>query len=287
MTRTPAPRPAAPRRVDAERNRERILDAARAAFADPDADVSMAEISRRAGVGSATLYRNFASRRELLEALYVDEINAVCQAAATITGDSPEAILVAWLRRFYAYYTSKRFVAAALLEHADRDDPVFGAGYARVLDAERWGDEVFQSVPRRLIDAAFLRRPAAMESYTANTKLPLPRPLLRPAMPLTARLMAFKNKARDDSARADLAALAPQLERIDGWIAEGLLGGEHPNAADLQIGSTIRLLMSIADVRPLIEGRPAAQLTRYFPPMVGEVPSGVLPAAWLTSTPAA
>jgi AcrR family transcriptional regulator len=136
MTRTTAPRPAA-RRVDAERNRGSILDAARAAFADPDADVSMAEISRRAGVGSATLYRNFASRRELLEALYVDEIDAVCEAAATISGDSPEAVLVAWLRRFYAYYTSKRFVAAALLEHADRDDPVFGAGYARVLDASR------------------------------------------------------------------------------------------------------------------------------------------------------
>jgi AcrR family transcriptional regulator len=65
MSRTPTPQPAA-RRVDAERNRERILDAARAAFADPDADVSMAEISRRAAVGSATLYRNFANRRELL-----------------------------------------------------------------------------------------------------------------------------------------------------------------------------------------------------------------------------
>jgi AcrR family transcriptional regulator len=136
MTRTPTPLPAT-RRVDAERNRERILDAARGAFADPDADVSMAEISRRAGVGSATLYRNFANRRELLEALYVDEIDAVCQAAATITGDSPEAILVAWLRRFYAYFTSKRFVAAELLEHADRYDPVFGAGRARVLNASR------------------------------------------------------------------------------------------------------------------------------------------------------
>jgi glutathione S-transferase len=153
--------------------------------------------------------------------------------------------------------------------------------YARVLDAERWGDEVFQSVPRRLIDAAFLRRPAVMESYAANAKLPLPRPLLRPALPLTARLMAFKNKARDDSARADLAALPRQLERIDSWVAEGLLGGERPNAADLQIGSTIRLLMSIGDVRPLIEGHPAATLTRYFPPMVGEVPPGVLPAQWL------
>jgi AcrR family transcriptional regulator len=136
MRRTPIPRPAA-RRVDAERNREKILGAARAAFADPDADVSMAEISRRAGVGSATLYRNFANRRELLEALYVDEIDAVCQATATITGENPEQILVAWLRRFYAYFTSKRVVAAALLEHADRDDPVFGAGYTRVLNAGR------------------------------------------------------------------------------------------------------------------------------------------------------
>jgi glutathione S-transferase len=155
--------------------------------------------------------------------------------------------------------------------------------YARVLEAERWGDEVFQSVPRRLIDAAFIRRPAAMESYAADARLPLPRPLLRPALPLTARLMARKNKASDDSARADLLALPNQLERIDGWIEEGLLGGERPNAADLQIGSTIRILMSIGDVRPLIEGRPAAQLTRYFPPMVGEVPAGVLPAEWLAT----
>ncbi|MCW3019827.1 MAG: glutathione S-transferase [Solirubrobacterales bacterium] len=155
--------------------------------------------------------------------------------------------------------------------------------YARVLEAERWGDDVFQSVPRRLIDVAFVRRPAAMESYAANTRLPLPRPLLRPALPLSARLMALKNRARDDSAREDLAALPRQLERIDGWVAEGLLGGERPNAADLQIGSTIRILMSIGDVRPLIENRPAAQLTRYFPPMVGEVPRGVLPAEWLVS----
>ncbi|HTD09903.1 MAG TPA: glutathione S-transferase N-terminal domain-containing protein [Solirubrobacteraceae bacterium] len=155
--------------------------------------------------------------------------------------------------------------------------------YARVLEAERWGDDVFQSIPRRLIDVAFLRRPAAMESYAANAKLPLPRALLRPALPMSARLMALKNRARDDVARADLAALPTQLERIDSWIAEGLMGGGQPNAADLQIGSTIRILMSIGDVRPLIDGRPAAGLTRYFPPMVGEVPAGVLPAEWLTS----
>jgi glutathione S-transferase len=155
--------------------------------------------------------------------------------------------------------------------------------YARVLEAERWGDEVFQGVSRRLIDAAFLRRPGAMESYVGDAKLPLPRPLMRPAMPLTARLMAMANKASDEAARADLAALPAQLDRIDGWIAEGLLGGEAPNAADLQIGSTVRHLMSIGDVRPLIAARPAAALARYFPPMIGEVPPGALPADWTRS----
>jgi glutathione S-transferase len=161
------------------------------------------------------------------------------------------------------------------------------AAYAQVLEAERWGDEVLQSVPRRLIDAAFLRNPAAMESYAADSKLPLPRAMLRPAMPMTAKLMAIRNKARDENARADLAALPSQLDRIDGWIAEGLLGGEHPNAADLQIGSTIRLLMSIGDVRPLIEGRPAARLADYFPPQVGEVAPGALPSEWLAQVPSA
>jgi AcrR family transcriptional regulator len=121
------------RRVDAERNREKILTATRLAFADPEADVSMAEISRRAGVGMATLYRNFANRRELLEALYVDEVDGVCEAASTIDGATPGAIFTAWLKRFFVYFASKRHVAAELLEHSD--SPVFGAGRPRVLAA--------------------------------------------------------------------------------------------------------------------------------------------------------
>jgi glutathione S-transferase len=174
----------------------------------------------------------------------------------------------------------------ALLPDPPLLPPPGDPAYARVLEVERWGDEVLQSVPRRIIDAAFLRSPAAIESYAADAKLPLPRSLLRPALPLTAKVMALKNKARDENARADLAALPRQLDRIDGWIAEGLLGGEQPNAADLQIGSSIRLLMSIGDVRPLIEGRPAATLTRWFPAMVGEVAPGALPREWLTAAAA-
>jgi glutathione S-transferase len=157
----------------------------------------------------------------------------------------------------------------------------------RVLEAERWGDDVFQSVPRRILDAGFLRNSGAMESYAGDAKLPLPRAMLRPALPLTAKLMARRNHAQDEPVRADLAALAGHLEQIDAWIAEGLLGGEEPNAADLQIGSTIRLLETIGDVRPLIEDHPAATLTRYFPPMVGAIPAGTLPAEWLPARAAA
>ena len=161
--------------------------------------------------------------------------------------------------------------------------PAGDPAYATVLEAERWGDEPFQNVPRRILDVALLRRPRAMESFVGDAKLPLPVSLMRPAMGLTARMMAIKNKASDAAARADIAALPGQLDRVEQWIAEGLLGGEQPNAADLQIGSTIRLLLAIADVRPLVAGREAASLVRYFPPMVGEIPAGVLPAEWLSA----
>lgn len=132
----PAPRPAG-RRADAQRNRDKILAAARTAFADPEADISMAEVSRRAGVGMATLYRNFPGRRELLEALYVDEVDAICQAAEAVGGDTPGAALTAWLQRFFDYFTGKRHIASELLEHTDSADPIFGTNRARVLAAGR------------------------------------------------------------------------------------------------------------------------------------------------------
>jgi glutathione S-transferase len=152
---------------------------------------------------------------------------------------------------------------------------------ARVLEAERWGEEVLQSVPRRIIDACFLRAPRAMESYAEGARLPLPPSVLRPAMPLTARLMARRNHALDEIVQADLAALPAQLDHIDAWIADGVLGGEEPNAADLQIGSSIRLLQTIGDVKPYLQDRPAQALTRWFGPQPGEVPPGTLPAQWL------
>lgn len=133
MDRSSAP----PKRVDAERNRDRILAVARAAFAAPGAAgrPSMAEIARRADVGMATLYRNFPGRRELLEALYKDEVDAVCAAAAAAPGDTPGERFTAWAHSFAAFIAGKHDIADELLTHADAADPVFSQSRARVMAA--------------------------------------------------------------------------------------------------------------------------------------------------------
>ncbi len=127
------------RRAAAARNRDKILTAARAAFADPAAEVSMAEIARRADVGMATLYRNFPGRQELLEALYVEEVDALCAAVAD-PGDAqtPGAALTAWLRRLFDFLPSKRLILSELLEHTGHDSPdIRGNNRTRALAAGR------------------------------------------------------------------------------------------------------------------------------------------------------
>ena len=148
-----------------------------------------------------------------------------------------------------------------------------------MVDAEAWGDETFQPLGRRLVWPAMKRHPGAMVSYSKRSKLPLPAPMIRLSAPLIVRGEIALNRASDDAARADLAALPGYLDRIDGWIEEGVLGGEQPNAADLQIATTLRLLMTLGDLRPLIEARPAGQLAlRLFPQADGHIPAGALPA---------
>lgn len=81
------PKPHVKRRADASRNRERIIAVSRAAFDGANAaDVSMAEIARLANVGMATLYRNFPGKRQLLEAIFTDEVDELCAAARPARG---------------------------------------------------------------------------------------------------------------------------------------------------------------------------------------------------------
>ena len=97
----------------------------------------MAEISRRAGVGMATLYRNFPGRRELLEALYLDEVDAICAAAENADSETPGTALTTWLHRFFDFVTSKRQIVPELLTHTGDRNLVFGESRARGLAAGR------------------------------------------------------------------------------------------------------------------------------------------------------
>jgi glutathione S-transferase len=154
---------------------------------------------------------------------------------------------------------------------------------AAVLEAERWGDEVLQPLARRAVWAALKRRPDAIPSYQEASRLPrLPRPVVRVVAPAVIRIEGTIHKATDATIRADLRALPGHLDRIDAWIREGVLGDPVPNAADLQIGSSLRLLATIGDVRTLLAGRPAEALAlRLFADYPGDVPVGSYPADWL------
>ena len=150
-----------------------------------------------------------------------------------------------------------------------------------VEEAERWGDEVLQDRPRRMTWWALKRDRSAMLSYSEGAKLGIPAGLaVKTAGPIVS-LSARFNESTDENVRADLAALSSDLERIDKWIAEGVLGGDELNAADYQIGTSLRLLMSFDDLRPLIEERAAGKLAlRVAPDFPGRTPPA-FPAAWL------
>jgi glutathione S-transferase len=152
---------------------------------------------------------------------------------------------------------------------------------ARVEEAESWGDEVFQPLVRRLAWAGLRRDTDAMLSYSAEAKMPLPTPLLKlGAKPVAAVAWRF-NRATDEQALEDLRALPGHLDKIEGWIDEGVLGGATPNVADLQIGAAIRLLCTYEDLRPLVQNRRCATLGENgFATAVGRIPAGTLPADW-------
>jgi glutathione S-transferase len=162
--------------------------------------------------------------------------------------------------------------------------PADAAARGAVLEAERWGDEVLQPAVRRVLWGALKRRPDAIPSYQAASQLPrLPGPVVKLVAPSVIAIERRINGAGDAAVRADLAALPGHLDRVDAWIAAGVIGDDAaPNAADLQIGASLRLLSTLGDGRSLLAGRPAAQLaTAVFPDYPGDVPAGAYPAGWL------
>jgi AcrR family transcriptional regulator len=127
-----APRP---KRADALRNYEKILVAARQAFAERGASTSLEEIARRAQVGIGTLYRHFPTRQALLEAVYVEEVETLARAVPEFDGLDPWEALAGFLRRLVGYLSTKHALASELLDYVDRDAPLFKTCRSILFDA--------------------------------------------------------------------------------------------------------------------------------------------------------
>jgi glutathione S-transferase len=179
--------------------------------------------------------------------------------------------------------TGSREISKAL-DEIKPDPPLFPADPAervQVEDAERWGDEIPQDGVRRILWNAIKRDRKPLRSFLDGAHIGVPHGLaVATAAPIIAAEIRI-NDVTDEAVEADLAAFPGWLDRVDDWIAGGVLGSENPNAADFQIASLLRLAMTMDDLRPAIESRPAGELTlRLIPDFPGKIPP-VLPPEWL------
>ena len=112
-----------PHRADARRNFDAVLAAAREAFATHGTDASLEDIARHANVGIGTLYRNFPTRQDLLEAVYAGEVQELCLGAQAVSELEPWDAFTTWLDSFARYVPTK----LALLQALNKDSEVFRA----------------------------------------------------------------------------------------------------------------------------------------------------------------
>jgi AcrR family transcriptional regulator len=149
-------------RADAQRNRARLLDAARAAFASGPEPVTLEQIARDSGVGIGTLYRHFPTREALVEALYRQELADLCASAGELlAAETPELALRAWMDRFAGYVTAKQEMADALRA-------VFASGSMTVSGARKQLTAALQTVLDAGITAGTLRADVRAEDIVAT-----------------------------------------------------------------------------------------------------------------------
>ena len=123
-------------RADGVRNRERLVEAAKAGFADVGPEVSLEEIARRAGVGIGTLYRHFPTRDAIVEAVYRREVQQLADAATRLLGSlSPGKALHEWMGLFVDYIAAKKVIAPALGSIAGGVSELYASSGAMLTDA--------------------------------------------------------------------------------------------------------------------------------------------------------
>jgi AcrR family transcriptional regulator len=145
-----------PKRADALRNYEKLVAAAREAFTEADRSAALEDIARRADVGIGTLYRHFPTRADLVQAVYVDEVEALSRSADELAELEPWEALTAWLQRFVGYVATKQALAEELFAAVDRDAPVFAGCRAMLHGA---GEPLL----RRAQEAGVVRRDVTIE----------------------------------------------------------------------------------------------------------------------------
>jgi glutathione S-transferase len=173
--------------------------------------------------------------------------------------------------------------SVAILERLEQmapDPPLYPEPIAdAVREAEQWGDRELQDLGRRLPWGALHFRPEAMGSF-GGAAGPLD-PAGTDFAIRFARAMWKYHRISAEQLAQDLAGLPAKLDHVDAVARDGVVLREEPTAADLQIGATLRVLLTVGDLRPLIEGRPAEELARrWFPDYAGDVPAGAFPAGW-------
>ena len=167
------------------------------------------------------------------------------------------------------------------LDGLEPDPPLLPADRgqrAAVESADLWGDEVFQEHARWIAILGILGVPSAAPSYGSRSLPPIPEwalePVTRALSGVEMRLLGHPpERVREEY----LPALPGSLDHIDGLIADGVIGGDQANVADLQIAPSVRLLQTMEDLREAIDARPCGALARRIvPDYDGSLPRGVI-----------
>jgi glutathione S-transferase len=168
----------------------------------------------------------------------------------------------------------------ARIEQLEPEPPLYPEPIAdAVRQAERWGDEELQDLGRRMPWGAMHFRPEALGTYGGAG--PLDPAGTDFAMRLIHRGWKY-HRITAERLATDLAGLPEKLAHVDALVADGVIGGEAPNAADLQIGATLRVLLTVGDIAPLVESCAGAESARrWFPDYAGAIPAGAFPAGWV------
>jgi glutathione S-transferase len=154
---------------------------------------------------------------------------------------------------------------------------------AAVERAERWGDLVLQPEARRVTWAALKRDHSTLDTFLVDANLGVPDSVALAAASPVVWLASRVNRVSTKSTERDLAALGDRLDRVDALIGDGVLDGERLNTADYQIATSVRLLLTLDDLKPAIEPRPAGRhALRVVPEFPGRVPA-VFPGEWMRS----